>query len=80
MTAIMLALAMLLQQNIAQVPKVSGPIEGPGVMYPGLRELQSSERHDQRPADCFVLLLHSVFRNSEQANRCVREVPELTPL
>jgi hypothetical protein len=39
MTSIMLALAMLLQQNVAQVPKVSGPIDGPGIMYPGLREL-----------------------------------------
>jgi len=39
MTSIMLALAMLLQQNVAQVPKVSGPIDGSGIMYPGLREL-----------------------------------------
>src|SRR5262245_7112474 len=38
MTGIMLTLAMLLQQNIA-LPKVSGPIEGSGIMYPGLREL-----------------------------------------
>ena len=39
MSGIMLALAMLLQQNVAQVPKLSGPIAGPGIMYPGLREL-----------------------------------------
>ncbi len=39
MTSIMLALAMLLQQNVAQVPKVSGPIDGSGIVYPGLREL-----------------------------------------
>jgi hypothetical protein len=39
MTGIMLTLALLLQQNIVPLPKMSGPIEGPGVMYPGLREL-----------------------------------------
>src|SRR5215467_6668373 len=39
MTGIILALAMFLQQTTAPVPKVSGPIDGPGVMYPGLRDL-----------------------------------------
>src|SRR5215472_10689184 len=39
MTGMILALAMFLQQTTAPVPKVSGPIEGPGVMYPGLRDL-----------------------------------------
>ena len=39
MSGIMLTIVMLLQQNAAPLPKVSGPIERPGVMYPGLREL-----------------------------------------
>src|SRR6516162_6000415 len=39
MTGIMFALALLLQQNTVAVPTVSGPIEGPGIMVPGLREL-----------------------------------------
>jgi hypothetical protein len=48
MTGFMLTLAMLLQQNIAPLPKVSGPIEGPGVMYPGLRELpKAASSHRQ---------------------------------
>ena len=39
MTGIVLALALLLQQNTVAVPTVKGPIEGPGAMSPGLREL-----------------------------------------
>jgi hypothetical protein len=39
MTGIVLALALLLQQNTVAVPAVKGPIEGPGTMSPGLREL-----------------------------------------
>ena len=39
MTGMILAFAMFLQQTTAPVPKVSGPIEGPGVMYSGLRDL-----------------------------------------
>ena len=39
MTGIILALALLLQQNTVAVPTVKGPIEGPGTMLPGLREL-----------------------------------------
>jgi hypothetical protein len=34
-----LALAILVQQSTVTLPKVSGPIEGPGAMYPGLRDL-----------------------------------------
>src|SRR5438105_3241695 len=39
MIAIILALAMLLQPSTVAVPIVTGPIESPGSMYPGLREL-----------------------------------------
>src|SRR5215467_2960745 len=39
MTGMILALAVFFQQTTAPVPKVSGPIEGPGVIYPGLRDL-----------------------------------------
>ena len=39
MTGMILALALLLQQTTVTVPTISGPIEGPGVMYPGLRDL-----------------------------------------
>lgn len=39
MTGVFLALAMLVQQSTITLPKVSGPIEGPGDMYPGLRDL-----------------------------------------
>jgi hypothetical protein len=39
MTRAILALALLLQQNTPPLPKITGPIEQPGVMYPGLREL-----------------------------------------
>src|ERR1043165_3833791 len=38
MIGMIFALAMLLQQNAAPVPALRGPIEGPGAMYPGLRE------------------------------------------
>jgi hypothetical protein len=40
MTGILLAL-FLLQQSTVAIPAVSGPIEGPGAMYPGLRDLPS---------------------------------------
>jgi len=39
MTSFMLALTLLLQQNTVAVPTVKGPIESPGAMVPGLREL-----------------------------------------
>src|SRR5215475_13855210 len=39
MTGFVLALALLFQQNTVAVPTVKGPIEGPGTMVPGLREL-----------------------------------------
>jgi hypothetical protein len=39
MTGIILALALLLQQNTVAVPAVKGPVEGPGAMSPGLRDL-----------------------------------------
>ena len=39
MSGIMFALALLLQQNPVTIPTVSGPIEGPGTMVLGLREL-----------------------------------------
>lgn len=39
MTGMILAAALLLQQTTVVMPKVTGPIEGPGVMYPGLRDL-----------------------------------------
>ena len=39
MTGMILVFAVFLQQTTAPVPKVSGPIDGPGVIYPGLRDL-----------------------------------------
>src|SRR6516162_3267328 len=39
MTGMILAFAVFFQQTTAPVPKVSGPIERPGVIYPGLRDL-----------------------------------------
>ena len=40
MTAIIFALALLVQQQTTvTLPKVEGPIESPGVMFPGLRDL-----------------------------------------
>src|SRR5579884_1353944 len=39
MTGVFLALAMLVQQSTVMLPKTTGPIEGPGAMYPGLRDL-----------------------------------------
>jgi hypothetical protein len=39
MTGVFLALAMLVQQSTVTLPQISGPIEGPGTMYPGLRDL-----------------------------------------
>src|SRR5215468_9554484 len=39
MTGMILAFAMYLLQTTAPAPTVRGPIEGPGVMYPGLRDL-----------------------------------------
>jgi hypothetical protein len=40
MTAIIFALALLMQQQTTvTLPKVEGPIEGSGVMFPGLRDL-----------------------------------------
>jgi hypothetical protein len=39
MTGILFALALLVQQNTPSLPKLSGPIDGPGTMYPGLRDL-----------------------------------------
>jgi hypothetical protein len=39
MTGVFLALALLVQQSTVMLPKVIGPIEGPGAMYPGLRDL-----------------------------------------
>ena len=40
MTAIIFALALLVQQQTTvTLPKVEGPIEGPGAMFPGLRDL-----------------------------------------
>jgi hypothetical protein len=43
MTGILFALALLLQQGTTPVPKVTGPVDGPGAMYPGLRELPRGE-------------------------------------
>jgi hypothetical protein len=39
MTGVFLALALLMQQSTVALPKASGPIAGPGAMYPGLRDL-----------------------------------------
>lgn len=43
MTGILFSLALLLQQGTTPIPKVTGPVEGPGAMYPGLRDLPRGE-------------------------------------
>ena len=53
MIGMILALALLLPQQITvTVPKVEGPIEGPGAMFPGLRDLPS--RRGPRPPGCLM--------------------------
>ena len=63
MTGMILAAALLLQTATVAMPKVTGPIEGPGVMYPGLRDAPRTRQgsaHEAMPyheRGCRPLLL-----------------------